>query len=83
MPGAVPRTSTYALTNATLPFVMALAEKGWRRAMRDDSCLRDGLNIHDHQVTHPAVAQAFGLQHVPAARVLAEGDGVANSGAPR
>ena len=73
MPGAVPRTSTYALTNATLPFVMALAEKGWRRAMLDDPCLRDGLNICDCQVTHPAVAQAFGMRHVEAASVLVDG----------
>src|ERR1700733_4660305 len=51
MPGAVPRTSTYALTNATLPFVIALAEKGWRQAMRDDPHLREGLNIHDRRVT--------------------------------
>jgi alanine dehydrogenase len=81
MPGAVPRTSTYALTNATLPFVMALAGKGWRQAMRDDPHLREGLNIHDGQVTHPAVAQAFGLRHVPAASAMMEsvaqgGDGV-------
>ena len=72
MPGAVPRTSTYALTNATLPFVMALAEKGWRRAMQDDPHLREGLNIQDRQVTHPAVAQAFGMRHVPAAQVVME-----------
>src|SRR6202051_1534972 len=49
MPGAVPRTSTYALTNATLPFVMALAGKGWRQAMREDMYLREGLNIHERQ----------------------------------
>jgi alanine dehydrogenase len=72
MPGAVPRTSTYALTNATLPFVMALAEKGWRRAMQDDPHLCDGLNVHDGHVTHPAVAQAFGMHYVAAAEVVAE-----------
>src|SRR5208282_3808985 len=72
MPGAVPRTSTYALTNATLPFVMALAEKGWRQAMLDDPHLREGLNIHDRRVTHPAVAQAFGLHHADAMSVLIE-----------
>ncbi len=76
MPGAVPRTSTYALTNATLPFVLALAEKGWRRALLEDPCLRDGLNIHDHQVTHPAVAQAFGLHHMAAVQVLSDESGV-------
>ena len=68
-----PRTSTYALTNATLPFVLALADKGWRRAMLDDPYLRDGLNIHDCQVTHPAVAEVFGLHHVAAAQVLTDG----------
>jgi alanine dehydrogenase len=73
MPGAVPRTSTYALTNATLPFVIALADKGWRRAMTDDTHLREGLNIHDRQVTHPAVAQAFGMHHLPAAQALSDG----------
>ncbi len=73
MPGAVPRTSTYALTNATLPFVIALADKGWRRAMADDPHLREGLNVHDRQVTHAAVAGAFGMEHVAAARVVAEG----------
>jgi alanine dehydrogenase len=72
MPGAVPRTSTYALTNATLPFVMALAEKGWRQAMLDDPYLRDGLNVHDRQVTHPAVAQALGMQFVAAKQVLSD-----------
>jgi alanine dehydrogenase len=75
MPGAVPRTSTYALTNATLPFVMALADKGWRQAMLDDPCLREGLNIHDREVTHPAVAQAFGVRHVPVAQIMANGGG--------
>jgi len=73
MPGAVARTSTFALTNATLPFVLALAEKGWRRAMTDDPYLRDGLNIHDRQVAHLAVAQALWLHHTPAA-VLLSGD---------
>ncbi len=70
MPGAVPRTSTYALTNATLPFIIALADKGWRKAMTDDPCLLEGLNIHDRQVTHPAVAQAFGLHHAPARQIV-------------
>ncbi|HJS84503.1 MAG TPA: alanine dehydrogenase, partial [Acetobacteraceae bacterium] len=66
MPGAVARTSTFALTNATLPFVIALAEKGWRRAMAGDPHLRAGLNIHDGQVTHPAVARDLGVAHVAA-----------------
>jgi alanine dehydrogenase len=80
MPGAVPRTSTYALTNATLPFVMALADKGWRRAMLDDPYLREGLNICDRQVIHPAVAQAFGLHHMAASQVLADATRAGGSG---
>ena len=75
MPGAVPRTSTYVLTNATLPFILALADKGWRQAMLDDPYLRDGLNIHDRQVTHMAVAQAFGKHHTPATQILMEAAG--------
>jgi alanine dehydrogenase len=62
MPGAVARTSTYALTNATLPFVLALAGKGWRQAMRDDPHLAEGLNIDAGRVTHLAVAEALGLR---------------------
>ncbi len=57
MPGAVARTSTVALNNATLPFVLAIADRGWRQAMRDDPHLRNGLNICRGQITHPAVAQ--------------------------
>ncbi|HEY8289447.1 MAG TPA: alanine dehydrogenase [Acetobacteraceae bacterium] len=66
MPGAVARTSTFALTNATLPFVLALAGKGWRQALDDDPHLRNGLNIEDGRVTHPAVARALGMQYAPA-----------------
>jgi alanine dehydrogenase len=62
MPGAVARTSTFALGNATLPFVLALAEQGWRRALHRDKHLRAGLNIAGGLVTHPAVAQALGLK---------------------
>jgi len=61
MPGAVPRTSTFALNNATLPFVLAIARKGWRRALADDPHLRHGLNIHDGAVTCEAVAAEFSL----------------------
>jgi alanine dehydrogenase len=71
MPGAVARTSTFALNNATLPFVLALADKGWRRALSEDPHLRAGLNIHAGQVTHAAVADALGTAHAPAERVLA------------
>jgi alanine dehydrogenase len=73
MPGAVARTSTFALTNATLPFVLALAGKGWRQAMLDDPHLAEGLNIHDGQVTHIAVAQALGLRYTPVRDVLVPG----------
>jgi alanine dehydrogenase len=65
MPGAVAKTSTYALTNATLPFVLALAGKGWRQAMLDDPHLAEGLNIDAGRVTHRAVAQALGLRFTP------------------
>jgi alanine dehydrogenase len=71
MPGAVARTSTFALTNATLPFVIALAEKGWRGAMRDDPHLRDGLNVHAGQVTYAAVARDLGFAYVAAEGLLA------------
>ena len=66
MPGGVARTSTLALTNATLPFVLALADKGWRAAARDDPHLRRG-NIHAGKITHSAVAEALGRPHVMAA----------------
>src|SRR5438067_7292488 len=56
MPGAVPRTSTYALNNATLPFVLALANKGWKRALADDEHLRTGLNVAPGKITHAEVA---------------------------
>jgi alanine dehydrogenase len=70
MPGAVAKTSTYALTNATLPFVLALAGKGWRQAMLDDPHLAEGLNIDAGRVTHRAVAHALGLRFTPAREVL-------------
>jgi alanine dehydrogenase len=61
MPGAVPRTSTFALTNATLPYVRALADLGWRQALARDVGLAQGLNVHDGAVAHAAVASALGL----------------------
>jgi alanine dehydrogenase len=61
MPGAVPRTSTYALNNATLPFVIALADRGWKAALQSDPHLRNGLNVCQGRVTHREVAQALGL----------------------
>ena len=62
MPGAVPRTSTFALTNATLPYVRALADHGWRQAIDKDVGLARGLNVHAGQLTHEAVASALGLE---------------------
>jgi len=61
MPGAVARTSTFALNNATLPFALALADKGWRKAIADDPHLRNGLNVHEGKVTCRPVAEALGL----------------------
>jgi alanine dehydrogenase len=62
MPGAVAHTSAYALNNATLPFVLALADHGWRDALDRDPHLRDGLNVLDGRIVHPAVAESLGLQ---------------------
>lgn len=67
MPGGVPRTSTLALTNATLPYAMQLANKGWKSALRQNAALAKGLNMYDGKVTYPGVAEAFGLElHDPA-----------------
>jgi alanine dehydrogenase len=62
MPGAVGRTSTYALTNVTLPYVLQLARKGFDKAVADNPALRQGVNIHGGKVTNPAVAATFGLE---------------------
>ncbi|WP_372612065.1 alanine dehydrogenase [Halomonas sp.] len=70
MPGAVARTSTQALTNATMPFVTALADKGWKQALADDPHFAAGLNVHDGRVTYQAVAEAFGLENVEPADLL-------------
>lgn len=66
IPGAVPQTSTLALTNATLPYVLKLADKGWKAACKEDKTLYPGLNIVDGQIVYPAVAEAFGLPCYPA-----------------
>jgi alanine dehydrogenase len=71
MPGAVPRTSTYALNNATLPFTLALADKGWRKALHDDPHLKAGLNIAAGKVTYKAVAKALNLAYTAADAVIA------------
>jgi alanine dehydrogenase len=72
MPGAVARTSTFALNNATLPFTLALADKGWRRALREDAHLRAGLNIHGGRVMHAAVAGDLGYDVAAAEEALVE-----------
>jgi alanine dehydrogenase len=72
MPGAVPRTSTIALGNATMPFLLALAEKGWRTACAEDPHLLNGLNVHEGKLTNYAVGRALGLD-VVAPRLLAKG----------
>ncbi|MFQ5347628.1 MAG: alanine dehydrogenase [Rhodothalassiaceae bacterium] len=71
MPGAVARTSTFALNNVTLPFTLALADKGYARALADDPHLMNGLNVHRGKVTYRAVAEALGVDYVPAADALA------------
>ncbi|MFI9012138.1 alanine dehydrogenase [Actinosynnema sp. NPDC053489] len=65
MPGAVPRTSTYALTNVTLPYAVALADHGWEAALRADASLALGLNAHQGLLTNLPVAQAHGMEHTP------------------
>jgi len=70
MPGAVPHTSTYALTNVTLPYAVELANHGWRKALQADPALALGLNTHDGQIIYGPVAEAFGSQHVSLDEVL-------------
>ena len=70
IPGAVPRTSTLALTNATLPYALRLADKGWRRAALDDPGLAEGVNITDGHITFKAVAEAWGMPYTPLADLL-------------
>lgn len=78
MPGAVPNTSTYALTNSTLPYVERVASLGWREAMHRDPSLAKGLNTHEGSITHPGVAAAFGLPLTSTGAIL----GVADPHAP-
>lgn len=70
MPGAVPRTSTFALNNVTLPQVITLANKGYKQALVDDPHLRNGLNVYHGQITHEGVALALGYEHCPALKAL-------------
>ena len=71
MPGAVARTSTFALNNATIGHAVALATKGWRQALRDDPHLKNGLNVCEGKITYAAVAQDLGYDYVPADTLLA------------
>jgi len=64
MPGAVPHTSTYALTNATLPYLRSIANNGWHAALKADPSLRLGLNTHEGHVTNGPVAEAVGMKAV-------------------
>jgi alanine dehydrogenase len=65
MPGAVGRTSTYALCNATFPYLLHMANRGLVAAARENPELVSAVNVHDGKVTHPAVAQTFGLTYTP------------------
>ena len=65
MPGAVPHTSTYALTNATLPYVVELANRGLEEAVRDDPALAKGVNVYRGAIVYEPVAEAHGLDYVP------------------
>ena len=71
MPGAVPHTSTYALTNATLPYAKSLANNGWLKALQHDASLALGLNAHDGKITSEPVAVAHGLGFTRLSEVLA------------
>jgi alanine dehydrogenase len=70
MPGGVARTSTFALNNVTLPFALALADKGYKKALSDDLHLRNGLNVHRGHLTYEAVAQDLGVDYVSAEKAL-------------
>jgi len=70
MPGGVPRTSTLALTNATFPYALTLANKGWKLACQQDRALALGLNVVKGKVTYPGVAEAFNLDYTPVEKVL-------------
>ncbi len=71
MPGAVARTSTLALGNATMPFMIALADKGWRKACEEDVHLLNGLNVHKGHLTYAAVGEALGIETVAPLKALA------------
>ena len=70
MPGALPRTSTLALNNATLPYASEIANRGWKKAMKQNLEIRRGANVVKGHVTYKGVAEAFGLKHVPIEKLL-------------
>jgi alanine dehydrogenase len=70
MPGAVPKTSTIALTNATLPYALEIANKGWQRAMKDDPEIKRGANVVKGKVTYRGVAEALHLEYTPIDELL-------------
>jgi alanine dehydrogenase len=70
MPGAVPKTSTLALTNATLPYAVEIANKGWKKAFMENPEIKCGANVVKGTITHKAVAEAFGLEYVPVDQVI-------------
>lgn len=70
MPSAVPRTATFALNNVTLPFIMALADKGYRTALLEDPNLLNGLNVHIGQITYETIANDLGCRYTPALEAL-------------
>ena len=71
MPGAVPYTSTLALTNATLPYAIQLANKGWKKACQDNKELELGLNVVEGKVCYKGVSDAFGLEYTDVSEILA------------
>ena len=70
MPGGVPLTSTYALNNATLPYILKLADKGWRQALKEDEHLLRGLNVHAGKLTNAEVGEALNLEFVDPSQVV-------------
>ncbi|MCP3888864.1 MAG: alanine dehydrogenase, partial [Desulfobulbaceae bacterium] len=70
MPGAVARTSTAALTNATLPYAVEIANKGWKKAMQENNEIKLGANVIDGQITYKAVAEAFDFDYTPVEKFL-------------
>jgi alanine dehydrogenase len=70
MPGALPRTSTLALNNATLPYIAEIANKGWKKAMKENPEIRAGANVVEGKVTYKGVAEAFGLKYESISRLL-------------